>query len=207
MPERFLGGYLSVVSVPKSLARDGEMTGYFDFNRVAMVYTADHLDDARAVFIFRPAVALDYDHRDSRTRSGSCAPVRGHAAEVDRWLAEVDHTPTFYFDAITQLELDQWSRGRVTLVGDAGYCRAPQSAAAPAWPSSAPTCWRANSHAGGDYAAAFAAYEHTMLPSVLGSRGKLASVNAKDHRSWNPLGSKGSRRHRPRSGSRCCQWV
>ena len=26
----FLGGYLAVVSVPKSLARDGEMTGYFE---------------------------------------------------------------------------------------------------------------------------------------------------------------------------------
>src|ERR1700759_4290401 len=28
VPERFLGGYLSVISVPKSLASDGEMEGY-----------------------------------------------------------------------------------------------------------------------------------------------------------------------------------
>ena len=40
-------------------------------------------------------------------------------------LQEVEHTPTFYFDAITQLELTSWSRGRVTLVGDAGYCPGP----------------------------------------------------------------------------------
>ena len=49
----------------------------------------------------------------------------GMAAQVDRWLAEVDHTPAFYFDSISQLALDIWSRGRVTLVGDAGYCPGP----------------------------------------------------------------------------------
>ena len=30
VPERFLGGYLAVVSVPKSLARDGEMNGFYE---------------------------------------------------------------------------------------------------------------------------------------------------------------------------------
>lgn len=29
-----------------------------------MIYTADHLDDARAVFLFRPEAPLDYHHRD-----------------------------------------------------------------------------------------------------------------------------------------------
>ena len=75
VPERFLGGYLAVVSVPKSLAREGEMDGYFEPDRVAMVYTADHLEDARAVFIFRPRQPLDYDHRDVATPArASCAP-------------------------------------------------------------------------------------------------------------------------------------
>ena len=87
VPERFLGGYLSVVSVPKSLAREGEMTGYFEPDRVAMVYTADHLDDARAVFIFQPAAAFDYDHRDvPRQQDELRATFAGVSAEVDAWL-------------------------------------------------------------------------------------------------------------------------
>ena len=49
----------------------------------------------------------------------------GMNPQVDGWLAEVDQTPAFYFDSITQLQLDTWSRGRVTLVGDAGYCPGP----------------------------------------------------------------------------------
>ena len=53
-----------MLSVPKELARDGESTNFVDIRRWAMIYTADHLDDARAVFLFRPEAPLDYHHRD-----------------------------------------------------------------------------------------------------------------------------------------------
>lgn len=180
VPERFLGGYLSVVSVPKSLAREGEMTGYFEPNRVAMVYTADHLHDARAVFIFRPTVALDYDHRDVPRQQGQLRDAfAGVSAEVDTWLAEIGNTPTFYFDAITQLEMATWSRGRVTLVGDAGYCPGPAVGGSTSLAVYGAYVLAGEiARAGDDYPAAFAAYERTLLPSVLGSR-KLARVNAK----------------------------
>src|ERR1700758_1425846 len=62
---RFIGGYLAVVSAPKSLANPGEMVGHIGVGRLAAIYTADHLDDARAVFLFRRQEELDYDHRDS----------------------------------------------------------------------------------------------------------------------------------------------
>jgi 2-polyprenyl-6-methoxyphenol hydroxylase-like FAD-dependent oxidoreductase len=177
--ESFLGGYLSVVSVPKSLAHEGEMTGYFEPDRVAMVYTAEHLDDARAVFVFRPTSPLEYDHRDvARQKDQLRAVFAGTSAEVDTWLDQVDRSPTFYFDAITQLEMASWSRGRVTLVGDAGYCPGPAVGG-----STSLAVYGAYVLAGelaradGDHTAAFAAYERTMMPSVLGSR-KLARINA-----------------------------
>ena len=50
---RFLGGYLAVVSAPKALAHHNEMVGHLGVGRLAAVYTADHLDDARVVFMFR----------------------------------------------------------------------------------------------------------------------------------------------------------
>jgi len=180
VPERFLGGYLAVVSVPKSLAREGEMTGFYEPRRVAMVYTADHLDDARAVFIFRPERPLDYDHRDvPRQRDQLRAAFRGVSEEVDSWLADLERTPAFYFDAITQLEMSTWSRGRVTLVGDAGYCPGPAVGGSTSLAVyGAYVLANELARARGDYAAAFAAYEHTMLQPVLGSR-SLAKVNAK----------------------------
>lgn len=180
VPQRFLGGYLSVVSVPKSLARDGEMDGYFQPDRVAMVYTADHLDDARAVFIFRPRAPLDYDHRDvPRQQAQLRGAFSGISAQVDRWLEEVERTPAFYFDAITQLELTSWSRGRVTLVGDAGYCPGPAVGGSTSLAVYGAYVLAGEiAEAGGDHAAAFSNYERTMMPSVLGSR-SLARVNAK----------------------------
>jgi 2-polyprenyl-6-methoxyphenol hydroxylase-like FAD-dependent oxidoreductase len=179
VPETFLGSYLSVVSVPKALARDGEMNAYYEPHRLAAIYTADHLDDARAVFIFRPNLPLDYDYRDvQRQQSQLRAAFSNMGPEVDRWLDEVDRTPAFYFDAVTQLEMASWSRGRVTLVGDAGYCPGPAvggstSLAVYGAYVLATEIARAN----GDHTAAFPVYERTMTPSVLGSR-SLARFNA-----------------------------
>ncbi|MDA2889444.1 FAD-dependent monooxygenase [Mycolicibacterium sp. BiH015] len=179
-PERFLGGYLSVLSVPKELAHEGEMVGYFEPDRVAMVYTADHLDDARAVFIFRPQQPIDYDHRAvERQKDQLRLAFAGVSAQVDRWLAELGRTPTFYFDAITQLEMSTWSRGRVTLVGDAGYCPGPAVGGSTSLAVYGAYVLAGEiATAGGDYAAAFAAYEKILMPSVLGSR-KLARANAR----------------------------
>jgi 2-polyprenyl-6-methoxyphenol hydroxylase-like FAD-dependent oxidoreductase len=180
VPESFLGSYLSVVSVPKSLARDGEMNAYYEPHRIAMIYTADHLDDARAVFLFRPSLPLDYDYRDAqRQQSQLLAAFSNMSAEVDRWLCEVDRTPAFYFDAITQLEMTSWSRGRVTLVGDAGYCPGPAVGGSTSLAIYGAYMLAAEiAKAGGDHTAAFAAYERKMMPSVLGSR-SLARFNAK----------------------------
>ncbi|WP_441958346.1 FAD-dependent monooxygenase [Mycolicibacterium houstonense] len=178
--ENFLGGYLSVVSVPKDLARDGEMTGYLKPGHMAGIYTADHLDDARAVFIFRPIQPLDYDYRDVDRQKAQLRAAFAHmGAEVDSWLDEVPRTPTFYFDAITQLEMPTWSQDRVTLVGDAGYCPGPAVGGSTSLAVYGAYVLAAELvRAGDDYAAAFAAYERTMRAPVVGSR-KLARVNAK----------------------------
>jgi 2-polyprenyl-6-methoxyphenol hydroxylase-like FAD-dependent oxidoreductase len=169
---RFIGGYLAVVSAPKALAHQGEMIVHFDAGRLAGIYSAEHLDDARALFIFRSKNELHYDHRDALRQKKLLRDVfTGMDLEVDRWLEELNRTPSFYFDSITQLQLDTWSRGRVTLVGDAGYCPGPAvggstSLAVVGAYVLAGELVRAR----GDYAAAFAAYESTMREPVLRSR-------------------------------------
>jgi 2-polyprenyl-6-methoxyphenol hydroxylase-like FAD-dependent oxidoreductase len=145
-----------------------------------MVYTADHLDDARAVFLFRPREPLDYDHRDvTRQQAQLRQAFTGVATDVDHWLQEVERTPAFYFDEITQLELTTWSRGRVTLVGDAGYCPGPAVGGSTSLAVYGAYVLAGEiAEAGGDHVAAYAGYERRMMPSVLGSR-SLARVNAK----------------------------
>jgi 2-polyprenyl-6-methoxyphenol hydroxylase-like FAD-dependent oxidoreductase len=42
--------------------------------------------------------------------------------ESPRILAELERTQELYFDRVSQIRLDSWSRGRVALVGDAAFC-------------------------------------------------------------------------------------
>lgn len=187
--EEFLGAYLSVVSVPKSLARDGEMTGFIDVDRTAMIYTADHLDDGRAVFLFRPVNGFDYDHRDTASQQRHLHDrFAGMSTEVDRWLDELGRTPAFYFDAITQLQLTSWSRGRVTLVGDAGYCPGPAVGGSTSLAVIGAYVLAGElQRAGGDPAVGFPAYERVMREPVIGARA-LAKSMAKNILPSSPLG-------------------
>ena len=107
----WIGAYLSVVSMPNFLNLDGVMETIAEVGRIAGVYSAAHLDDARAVFLFRTPKPLQYHHRDEPRQKQL---LREHFAdagwEVPRLLAALDGTGAFY---------------RVTLVGDAGYCPGP----------------------------------------------------------------------------------
>jgi 2-polyprenyl-6-methoxyphenol hydroxylase-like FAD-dependent oxidoreductase len=51
--------------------------------------------------------------------------VQSQKGQVPRILEGLQTTQNFYFDRISQVKLESWSRGRGTLVGDAGYAPGP----------------------------------------------------------------------------------
>lgn len=169
---RFLGGYLSVLSAPKTLVTPGEMVGHVGVGRFAGIYTAEHLDDARVVFLFRSKEELAYDHHDAlRQKELLRNAFTGMHHQVDDWLAEIERTPTFYFDSITQLRTDRWSRRRVTLVGDAGYCPGPAVGGSTSLAVLGAYVLAGElAQADGDHLRAFAAYELRMREPVHRSR-------------------------------------
>jgi 2-polyprenyl-6-methoxyphenol hydroxylase-like FAD-dependent oxidoreductase len=169
---RFIGGYLAVVSAPKALAVPGEMVGHIGVGRLAAIYTAEHLDDARVVFMFRSKEELDYDHRDSlRQKELLRDAFAAMHSQVDGWLAQIDGTPAFYFDAISQLRMNIWSRRRVTLVGDAGYCPGPAVGGSTSLAVLGAYVLAGElARAEGDHLRAFAAYELQMREPVHLSR-------------------------------------
>ncbi|MFZ0231155.1 MAG: FAD-dependent monooxygenase [Mycobacterium sp.] len=169
---RFIGGHLAVLSAPKALSVDGEMVVHVRAGRLAGIYSADHLDNARALFMFRTKEELQYHHRDVlRQKEILRDAFAGMDKQVDGWLDELDRTPAFYFDSITQLQLDTWSSGRVTLVGDAGYCPGPAVGGSTSLAVLGAYVLAGElANANGDHAQAFAAYEREMKPLVLRSR-------------------------------------
>jgi 2-polyprenyl-6-methoxyphenol hydroxylase-like FAD-dependent oxidoreductase len=161
-----------VVSVPKTLAHDGEMITHIGAGRLAAIYTAQPLDDARAVFLFRTGKELEYHYRDAlRQQELLRSAFVGMHPQVDGWLGELGRTPAFYFDSITQLQLDTWSRGRVTLVGDAGYCPGPAVGGSTSLSVLGAYVLAGElAQAGGDHERAFASYEREMGEPVRRSR-------------------------------------
>jgi len=51
----------------------------------------------------------------------------GAGWEVPRLLDAMREATDFYFDSVGQVHLEEWSQGRVVLLGDAGYCPSPLS--------------------------------------------------------------------------------
>ncbi|ORB60805.1 FAD-dependent oxidoreductase [Mycobacteroides saopaulense] len=122
----WLGEYLAVASIPNYLDLSDRALMYPQVDRMAGIYSAAQLPDARAFFLFRTPEPLEYHHRDVQRQKTLLREAYADVGwEVPRMLAEVDTTDTFYMDSITQLRMTTWSKGRITLVGDAGYCPGP----------------------------------------------------------------------------------
>lgn len=122
----FIGAYFGVLSLPNAAHLDGELRMHVGVGRTAGLYGARHIGDARALFLFRSDRELAFDHRDVPPQKQLLRTAfSGMDDEVDRWLVHLDGAPAFYFDSITQVRMESWSRGRVTLVGDAAYCPGP----------------------------------------------------------------------------------
>ena len=69
---------------------------------------------------------LDYDRRDVRQQQRLLTKAfAGVGWRVPALLAAHAGRADFYFDSICQVHVPNWSRGRVPLLGDAGYCGSP----------------------------------------------------------------------------------
>lgn len=69
---------------------------------------------------------LAYDRQDVREQRDIVArKLAGAGWRVPEILRQLPDAPDFYFDEVSQVHVDRWWRGRVTLVGDAGYCGSP----------------------------------------------------------------------------------
>lgn len=169
---KYIGAYLAVISLPNYLGLKDNTIALGAVDRMAAYYSAQHMEDARAVFLFRSARELDVHHRDvARQKQLLQEAFAGMGWEVPRLLREVEQATTFYFDSITQLCMDSWSRGRISLAGDAGYCPGPAVGGSTSLAVVGAYVLAGElAEAGGDHVRAFAAYERELGDYVRRSR-------------------------------------
>ncbi|SDM60524.1 FAD-dependent monooxygenase [Allokutzneria albata] len=162
---RHLGTYLAVFSTENFLGLDnwqvwlhGEEAGY-------AVYPVRDNSELR-VTLGVHADSLPHDRRDNDAhRRMLAAKLDGLGWETPKLVEAMWEAEDFYFDAMAQIHMDTWSSGRVTLVGDAGYCASPLSGQGTSLALvGAYVLAEELERADGQHAEGFAAYEARMRP-------------------------------------------
>jgi 2-polyprenyl-6-methoxyphenol hydroxylase-like FAD-dependent oxidoreductase len=89
---------------------------------------------------------------------------------VPRLLEELDNADDFYLDSISQVRMDTWTKGRVTLVGDAAYSPGPAVGGGTSLAVLGAYALAAELAAARDVAAGLAASEDAIRSAVQASR-------------------------------------
>jgi 2-polyprenyl-6-methoxyphenol hydroxylase-like FAD-dependent oxidoreductase len=80
------------------------------------------LHQDRTLFLFIFAGEIDPGHDIAAQKAILKATFADVGWECPQMLAALDACDDLYFDRVSQIRLDNWSRGRVVLVGDAASC-------------------------------------------------------------------------------------
>ncbi|QLL09502.1 FAD-dependent monooxygenase [Mycobacterium vicinigordonae] len=123
-----LGGYHGWFTAPDTVGLDGWFLIYqAPGGLLASMRPSHDPATAKAGLAFQ-SPPLQYDRRDLEAQRELLASrFAGAGWQCDALVNAARAADDFYFDAFDQVHMATWSRGRVTLVGDAGYCASPLS--------------------------------------------------------------------------------
>jgi 2-polyprenyl-6-methoxyphenol hydroxylase-like FAD-dependent oxidoreductase len=174
---RYLGCYVGVAAVDPRFGVADRCVLYNVPGRAAGVYR--FRDTASAIFLFRSKAPLRYDHRDTDEHKRLLVrEFAGSGRQVADLLADALTADDFYFDSVSQIRMPRWSRGRVVLVGDAGYGPALLSGAGTTLAMVGAYRLAGELSAGGSPERAFARYQAAHRPLVTRSQRSARSGGA-----------------------------
>lgn len=120
----FLKAYFSITIVDRLLIPEFTMQMYSEPGRTVMLNAYNGKTDICLAFASEQEMV--YNYRDEQQkRSLITDAFKDVGWRTPELLREVDQCITFYFDKLCQLKMPSWTKGRVALVGDAGYCPSP----------------------------------------------------------------------------------
>lgn len=163
--ERFMGYYTSAFTVDNFIGQDRLFLSYTEPGRQAGIYDAGagHL---ATFFIYRSPEILPHMHQNEKKQQLKEA-FRGLNWYIPEILRRMELTEDFYFDAVSQIELEQWHRGRTVLLGDAAQAVSLISGQGASLAMAGAYILAGElKKAGGDYSQAFAAYQQIMQPEI-----------------------------------------
>jgi len=118
---RHLGLYTVVFTTPNVLDLDHTGLVHIEPNRLVAVYSARGNTEAKVMMYFSsPPLAYDRDDLDEQ-RAIVARTFAGSGWQIPRLLELMTTAPDFYLDAASLVGMANWTKGRVALVGDAGF--------------------------------------------------------------------------------------
>ncbi|GIM96642.1 FAD-dependent monooxygenase [Paractinoplanes toevensis] len=121
---RPLGGYSSYFTVPDPGDLGNWSTMYNAPGGRAVLVRPEAGGTAKASLSFRTREVFDRLTREEQIRLLT-ERFAGVGWRVPSLLADLPKADDLYFDEVSQVHVEKWARGRVVLLGDAGYCGSP----------------------------------------------------------------------------------
>ena len=117
----FLGHYIAGFDLPNYLNLDHTGLIYNVPGKEADIGSAREGTKTSAGFVFA-SEPFEYDRHDPEQQKKILADVyAGVGWEVPRLIEAMWDAPDLYFDSISRIDMHHWSKGRVVLLGDAGW--------------------------------------------------------------------------------------
>ena len=125
-------------------------------------------DTTLFLFAFRDEYLGSCTFASAQDRNSALARVfAGVGWESARILTAMEHVDDVYFDRVSQIRMDRWTKGRIALIGDAGACVSPLAGEGSRLAMAEAYVLAGELRAcAGDHAAAFARYERRLMPFV-----------------------------------------
>jgi 2-polyprenyl-6-methoxyphenol hydroxylase-like FAD-dependent oxidoreductase len=119
--EKHLGYCVAALEVQGYRPRDENV--YIIYSQPGRMLGRFALHSDRTLFLFVFAFDRSIPILDQATQKAILRERFGDGTwECPRILDELDRTENLYFDRVSQIKIERWSRGRITLVGDAAFC-------------------------------------------------------------------------------------
>lgn len=163
---RELGLYMAYFTIPRASTDDAWWRWYNAPGGRTINLRPDNVGTTRVMlsFMFEPR---GYDRLGPDEQRQVLRRVYRDAGwEAPRVLAALDDAADMYFESIGQVRAPRWSRGRVALVGDAGYCASPISGMGTSLALTGAYVLAGELARHQDHREAFASYERVLRPYV-----------------------------------------
>jgi 2-polyprenyl-6-methoxyphenol hydroxylase-like FAD-dependent oxidoreductase len=161
-----LENYFSITIVDKLLIEEDTAQMYNIPGKAVMLNAYNNKTDI--IFCFYSASEISYSYRDQQEQRDII--LRQFSREgwrTPELLEEAARSRNFYFDKMCQIRMPSWTKGRVALVGDAGYCASPAAGMGGSLAIIGATALAdAFTKHAGDIEAAFQEYNDSLRPFV-----------------------------------------